>query len=130
MEATLSSERIIGKQVIDANGRIVGTVKDIALDLKSREFSLKVATKNGVEVSIQVEDIAASGDVLLLKKPVVMQEASAPAAAPVPTAEPLPTPQAAAPLPQAQPTGLCPACRYQNDPSSRFCIKCGTKLRP
>jgi len=133
MEATLAHESVVGKQVIDSNGRILGSVKDIALDLKSKGFSLKVVTKSGAEVSVQVEDIAASGDVILLNKTMMIQESSVPPATPAPTVQSPPTPQvpaAVAPAPQTQPTGLCPSCGYQNDPSSRFCIKCGTKLRP
>jgi sporulation protein YlmC with PRC-barrel domain len=133
MEATLSRERIVGKQVIDVNGHILGSVKDIALDLKSKEFSLKVTTRSGAEVSVQVEDIAASGDVILLNKPIMVQESSVLTAISAPTVQPPSAPQVPAPVPpapQTQPTGLCPSCGYQNDPGSRFCIKCGTKLRP
>ncbi|MEM2094050.1 MAG: zinc-ribbon domain-containing protein [Candidatus Bathyarchaeia archaeon] len=122
----MSSERILGKQVIDANGWIVGSVKDVAINLKSKELSFRVATKSGSEVFIRIEDIAASGDVILLSKPIVAQGASVSAPSPSTTqVEVAPTP-----APQAQPPGLCPVCHYQNDPGSRFCIKCGTKLKP
>ena len=132
MESSLSRERIVGKQVIDSNGHILGSVKDIALDLKSKAFSIKVATRSGAEVAVQVEDIAASGDVILLNKPIVVLENLGAAQAPPPVVQPAPLPQAPAPVAPAtaQPPGLCPSCGYQNDPSSRFCIKCGTKLRP
>jgi len=144
MEATLSREIIVGKQVIDSDGHILGSVKNIALDLKSKEFSLKVATRSGGEMSVQVDDIAASGDVILLNKVITIQESPAPTAAPAPVVISAPTvaptvvqpptapqaPAAVPPAPPTQPTGLCTSCGYQNDPSSRFCIKCGTKLRP
>jgi len=132
VEGSLSRERIVGKQVIDANGHILGSVKDIALDLKSKAFSIKVATRSGAEVAVQVEDIAASGDVILLNKPVMVPENLDAAQAPAPMIQPAPASQAPAAvvLAPSQAPGFCLSCGYQNDPSSRFCIKCGTKLKP
>ncbi len=137
MESSLSRERIVGKQVIDSNGHILGSVKDIALDLKSKAFSIRVTTRGGTEVGVQVEDIAASGDVILLNKPIIVPESPGSAQAPPPLIQPAPVQQPqppTAPTPvvsaPAQTLGLCPSCGYQNDTSSRFCIKCGTKLKP
>ena len=122
----LSRDKIVGKQVIDSNGMILGTVKDIAFDLPTGKMSITVADEAGKEIEIPNDDVSAVGDAVILKRPrteVVEGPKPTPAAPAKPAA-----PSPAAPSARA-PTGLCPNCGYQNDPNSRFCIKCGTKLR-
>jgi sporulation protein YlmC with PRC-barrel domain len=122
----LSRDKIVGKQVVDSDGMIVGTIQDVGFDLKAKDIALHILTKTGEETVIPGNTIAAAGDVILLGRPLK------PTQAPSMTQPTQPAPQQApAPSqpPQPQAPGLCPSCGYQNDPSSRFCIKCGTRLR-
>ena len=142
----LSRDKIVGKQVIDSNGMILGTVKDIAFDIPSAKMALTVVDDKGKQTEVASEDVAAVGDVVLLKNPEIKAEVGVrPAAsaltqapaqprtgAPGPTTVPSPTvTPGAAPAPAAKTgaSGLCTNCGYQNEPDSRFCIKCGTKLK-
>ena len=111
MSKFLSREKMAGKQVIDAEGMIVGTVKDIAVDIESKEIAFKVATKVGTEIDVVSDDISQVGDVILLKKALELPEVSEAAAA------------------ATRAPGLCPSCGYTNDPASKFCIKCGALMK-
>ena len=129
----LSRDKIVGKQVIDENGIISGTVKDITFDLPGGKMSIIIADDKGKETEILSDNVSAVGDVVLLtgsEKPAKPVIVAAKPVTPVTTVVPT-TP--AAPL-QPSPktsssTGLCPNCNYQNEPASHFCIKCGTKLK-
>ena len=101
----LSREAIVGKQVIDSNGIIVGDVKEVTFESAMKTIALNVTAKEGHEITIESNNISAFGDVVLLK----------------PKEQP----------PTAVPTasGLCRICGYQNSVSAIFCIKCGTKLQ-
>ena len=127
----LSREKIVGKQVIDENGMIAGTVKDITFDLPRGKMSIIMADDKGKETEISSDNVSAVGDVVLLtgsEKPVkaamVSSKPTTPAAA-VSAVPPAPLP----PSPKASSPGLCPNCNYQNETDSHFCIKCGTRLK-
>ena len=142
----LSRDKIVGKQVIDSNGTILGTVKDIAFDIPSAKMALTLVDAKGKATEVASEDVSAVDDVVLLRKPETKSEldvrpaasaltqapAQPRAGTPGPATGPSPvvTPGAApAPAAKTGPLGLCPNCGYQNEPDSRFCIKCGTKLK-
>jgi sporulation protein YlmC with PRC-barrel domain len=112
MSKFLSREKMAGKQVIDAEGMIVGNVKDIAVDIQSKEIAFKIATRAGTEIDVVSDDVSQVGDVILLKKALELPEVSEAAVA-TPTRAP----------------GVCPSCGYANDPASKFCIKCGTLMK-
>lgn len=124
MEQKYLSKDIIGKQVIDANAKIIGTVKDVSFDLAAKDINLIVSTKIGVDVVINVKDITGMDEVTLLSKSVEL---------------PAPKPQPASPTDVSPPTaattttsvepGFCGVCKYQNEADSNFCIKCGAKLK-
>jgi sporulation protein YlmC with PRC-barrel domain len=123
----LTRDKIIGKQVIDAKGVIMGTVKDLAFDLVARDFSLIVQANDETAITVDSKSVKVVGDVVLLA---VTAETFEPPAAPAPS-----TAAAAAPSvsPPAQPSlpktpGLCSGCGFQNEANSKFCIKCGSKL--
>jgi len=134
----LSRDKIVGKQVIDSNGTILGTVKDITFDLAQSKMSITIADEKGKETEVSSDDVSAVGDVVLLKRPReaeavgavsprvkgVVEAVEAPPR-PSPPTGPAPQPSVKAPTSP----GLCPNCGYQNEPASRFCIKCGTRLR-
>ena len=113
MSKFLSREKMAGKQVIDAEGMIVGSVKDIAVDIESKEIAFKIATRVGTEIDVVSDDVSQVGDVILLKKALELPGVSEAPAVAAPTLAP----------------GVCPSCGYANDPASKFCIKCGTLMK-
>jgi sporulation protein YlmC with PRC-barrel domain len=129
----LSREKIVGKQVIDENGIIAGTVKDITFDLPRGKMSIIMADDKGKETEISSDNVSAVGDVVLLtgsekpaKQIITVAKPTTPATT-VPSTTPVP-----APLPSTKTSstpGLCSNCNFQNEPESHFCIKCGTKLK-
>lgn len=126
----LSTEQIIGKQVIDSGARTIGTVQDLAFDLVSREIALTVVLNDQQEFTVTSSDVVGVGDVILLNK--VVDLATTPPSVKRKTTSPPPAEKAApvtAPRTEtpAKP-GLCKVCSFQNDEKSKFCIKCGTKL--
>lgn len=120
----LSRDKIVGKQVIDSNGMVLGTIKDIAFDLAQSKMSITVTDEKGKETEVSGDDVSAVGDVVILKRPRGTETVEAPPRSSPPT-KPAPPPGAKT----ATTPGLCPNCGYQNEPDSRFCIKCGTRLR-
>ena len=108
----LSRERMIGKQVIDSKGTIVGNVKDISVNLESKEIALLIAARTGAEVDVPSDDVLQVGDVILLSKEIELP----------------PLPEGAPPVLPTAPN-KCAKCGHLNAPDSRFCIKCGTELK-
>jgi len=134
----LSRDKIVGKQVIDSNGMILGTIKDIAFDLAQSKMSITIADEKGKETEVSSDDVSAVGDVVLLKRPREAQvvEAVSPRVKGVVEAVEAPARSSPPTGPASQPSvkaptspGLCPNCGYQNELASHFCIKCGTRLK-
>jgi len=126
-----SREYYVGKRVIDVDGMIVGNLKDINFDMAMKEIVFTVSTPGGTEVVLNQNDVSAVGDVVLLKssggvsKPPAVVTPSAPA----PSApQPAPAPPSPPEVVPSEPT-LCPKCGFRNEPTTKFCIKCGTRLR-
>jgi sporulation protein YlmC with PRC-barrel domain len=125
----LSRDKIVGKEVIDSNATIIGSVKDLALDLSSKNIALTILTKTGSDIIVGGDSIIVVGDVILLNKTIELSKIEnistpdKPQAAPQPTVTPQPQPTVTPPA-----SGLCNLCGYQNDANSKFCIKCGHKL--
>jgi sporulation protein YlmC with PRC-barrel domain len=121
-----SREYYVGKRIIDVDGMIVGNLKDINFDMAMKEIVFTASTPDGTEVTLNQNDVSAVGDVVLLKssgrvqKPTAAATPSAPQPAPAP-----PSPPEVVPF---EPT-LCPKCGFRNEPATKFCIKCGTRLR-
>ncbi len=119
----LSKENIVGKQVIDSNAIIIGNVKDMTYSFESKEVGLAITTKTGKEITVSGNNISKVGDVLLLNGRIDLSE--------TPSKQSTQAPISPQPIIEAKTSttpGLCRSCNFQNDPSSRFCIKCGTKL--
>lgn len=132
MERSLRSrEYYVGKRVIDIDGMIVGNLKDITFDMAMKEIAFTVSTPGGTEVALNQNDVSAVGDVILLKSSVGASKPPTPAtpSAPTPSApRPTPTPPSPPEVTPSEPT-LCPKCGFRNEPATKFCIKCGTRLR-
>lgn len=123
MDKKYLSRDVIGKQVIDPKAIVVGKVKDLSFDMASKNVTLIIAT-TGEDTTIDSNSIAAVGDVILLGKTL---ETSAPAPVTSTVMTPAQLKSQLAPQPPATP-GLCSNCGYQNEATSKFCIKCGSKL--
>jgi sporulation protein YlmC with PRC-barrel domain len=96
-EKSVTKDRLVGMTVIDSEGNIVGTVKDVGFTVGRAGISLSVEDKEGDIRDFAWDSIQGAGDFVLLK-PSAAQPSFA--AQPVQAAQ-----QAAQP---AQP--LCPTC--------------------
>ena len=63
----LTREALISMQVIDAKGRLVGKVKDIAFTVGKTGICLTVENETGEIQHIPWEDVQAASDFVLLK---------------------------------------------------------------
>lgn len=114
-EKSVTKDRLVGMTVIDSDGNIVGTVKDVGFTVGKAGISLSVEDKEGEIRDIAWDSIQGAGDFVLLKPS---------AAQPVVAAQPAQPAQAAAQ--QAQPT--CPTCsgplNYIQQYQRWYCYKC------
>ena len=98
--------------VIDSEGNIVGTVKDVGFTIGKAGISLSVESKNGSMTDISWDSIQGAGDYILLKP-----NAAQPAAAAT---------QPAQAAQSSQPT--CPTCKgplnYIQQYQRWYCYKC------
>jgi len=96
-EKSVTKDRLVGMTVIDSEGNIVGTVKDVGFTVGKAGISLSVEDKDGDIRDVAWDSIQGAGDFVLLK-PSANQPSFA--AQPVQAAQPA-----------AQPTQpLCPTC--------------------
>ena len=110
-EKSVTKDRLIGMKVIDGEGNLVGTVKDVGFTVGKPGISLSVEDKAGEIQDVPWENIQGAGDFVVLK----------PAAA-----EPSITAQPAQAAQAAQPT--CPTCKgplsYIQQYQRWYCYKC------
>ena len=92
-EKSVTKDRLVGMTVIDSEGNIVGTVKDVGFTVGKAGISLSIEDKDGDIRNVAWDNIQGAGDFVLLKPS---------AAQPVVAAQPVQAAQA------AQPT--CPTC--------------------
>ncbi len=96
-EKSVTKDRLVGMTVIDSEGNIVGTVKDVGFTVGKAGISLSVEDKDGDIRDVAWDNIQGAGDFVLLK-PAAAQPSFA--------AQPVQAAQQA-----AQPTQpLCPTC--------------------
>lgn len=100
-EKGVTKDALIGMQVIDAEGRLIGTVKDISFIVGKTGVSLYIENKKGESQNVAWDDVQAVGDFVLLK-PTRSQE--------------------------TQPQQMCPTCRgpltYIPQYQRWYCYKC------
>jgi sporulation protein YlmC with PRC-barrel domain len=104
-------DKLVGMKVIDAEGNILGTVKDLSFTVGKLGVSLNVEDKDGQIRDIPWENIQGVGDFVILK----------------PTAQSATETSVAAQT--AQPTQqICPTCRgplsYIQQYQRWYCYKC------
>jgi sporulation protein YlmC with PRC-barrel domain len=133
----LTKDKIIGKQVADTQAIIVGTVKDLSFDIVAKKIALTITTQDGEDINVESEAVKAIGDIVLLSN--TISELTKPIPEPQPPTStttlepsaPTPTESPKEPITQDKPTpakGLCASCGFQNEPTNKFCIKCGSKI--
>jgi sporulation protein YlmC with PRC-barrel domain len=66
-EKAMTKDRLIGMQVIDAEGNNAGTIKDIAFTVGKMGMTLIVETEKSGDMEVPWEQIQAAGDYVLLK---------------------------------------------------------------
>jgi sporulation protein YlmC with PRC-barrel domain len=103
-EKTVTKDALVGMQVIDADGLIVGDVKDVAFTVGKLGVSINVENKKGDTRNIAWEQIQAVGDVVILKQSLVVEEIT------VTTVSPTVMTQTAA-KPATTGTPICPTCK-------------------
>ncbi|MGC8999164.1 MAG: PRC-barrel domain-containing protein [Candidatus Bathyarchaeia archaeon] len=103
-EKTITKEKLVGMKVIDADGNLVGTVKDVSFTLGKIGISLSVEDKDGEIRDIPWENIQGAGDFVVLK----------------------PAAEVAAPTQPTQP--ICPTCKgplsYIQQYQRWYCYNC------
>lgn len=96
------TSEIIGKNVCDAYGSVLGSVVDVELDLESTPFSLIISShhssssRDSKELLIEAKEIARVKDIVLLKT--------------------------------GHEEKPCPKCGYVNRVAASYCRECGTAL--
>lgn len=63
----MTKDRLIGMQVYDSEGSLMGQVQDLAFTVGKMGMTLIVGTKSGESQEIAWEDIQAAGDIVVLK---------------------------------------------------------------
>jgi len=107
-EKSVTKDKLVGMTVIDSDGNIAGTVKDVGFTVGKAGISLSIEDKNGDIQDVAWDNIQGAGDFVLLKPN---------AAQPV---------QAAQPAQSSQPT--CSTCggplSYIQQYQRWYCYKC------
>jgi sporulation protein YlmC with PRC-barrel domain len=70
----LTRDALVSMQVIDAKGRLVGKVKDLAFAVGKTGIALTVESKDGQIQNIAWEDVQAATDFIILKPQLVQQD--------------------------------------------------------
>lgn len=112
-EKSVTRERLIGMQVIDGEGYLVGTVKDISFTIGKMDILLRIEGKDGATKEIPWGDVQAVGDFVLLR-PRPTQTVEVQQAQPVQV--------------QTQEAPICPTCKrpltWIQQYQRWYCYKC------
>ena len=113
-EKSITKDRLVGMAVIDQDGNIAGTVKDVGFTVGKAGISLSIESKNGDVQDVAWDNIQGAGDFVLLKPTTAQPES---------TAQPAQAAQAAQ---SSQPT--CQTCggqlSYIQQYKRWYCYKC------
>jgi len=66
-EKSITRDKLVNMQVIDAQGHLLGTVKDVAFTIGKTGISLQVENKKGESRNIVWEEVQAIGEFIILK---------------------------------------------------------------
>ncbi len=103
----LTRDALVSMQVIDAKGKLMGKVNDVAFAVGKMGISLTIEDEKGETHNVAWEDVQAASDFIILKPQIVQQSPYQPQQQPTQTAaQPAQQPQSA-----QQPTQpVCPTC--------------------
>ncbi len=118
----LSKDKLVGKQVIDSSAMIIGNAKDLTFDFEAKEIGLTITAKTGGEIVVSGSNVISVGDVILLNKRIELPEVNSTTSQSTYSSPPIKEPTV------STTPGLCRVCNFQNEATSKFCIKCGSKL--
>ena len=110
-------QQVIGLQVIDTKGSMVGNVKDVSIDFEAKNISFRITAKNNAELDFGWDDVQSVQDVVLLKKEIDLP--STPSSDQTSTTNP----------PTVHALIICPTCGSSTPAHSKFCSKCGAALK-
>jgi sporulation protein YlmC with PRC-barrel domain len=116
-DKSVTKDKLVGMKVVSADGKLVGTVKDVGFTIGKAGISLTIEDAEGETQDIAWENIQGAVDFVVLKP--VVQAAT----------EPVPVVQTAQPVQQAQQTQpVCPTCKnplsYIQQYQRWYCYNC------
>lgn len=116
-DKSVTKDKLVGMKVVSADGKLVGTVKDVGFTIGKAGISLTIEDVEGETQDIAWENIQGAVDFVVLKP--VVQAAT----------EPVPVVQTAQPVQQAQQTQpVCPTCKnplsYIQQYQRWYCYNC------
>jgi len=134
----VKQEEIIGKVVVNMKAEKLGEVKDVAYDNSGRK-ALIISSSQGIDKIYPFDQAVAIKDVILLdeNKTQTMLRTPVPPGTQIPYGTTLTPINAPPPIPRFQTppnnapaitTKICPSCKRENRPQSRFCVQCGNPL--
>jgi len=119
-------EDVIGKTVVDANGKILGKVSDIGFDIKG---NLVIVIGEGDDQNyVFFSNIQAVGDVVILKTAGIETQETGAGGGHAAISGSNPTAQQHASQPPRHDVIYCPECGHPNPVGSKFCENCGSKI--
>jgi sporulation protein YlmC with PRC-barrel domain len=101
----LTRDALVSMQVIDAKGRLIGKVKDVAFAVGKMGIALTVENENGETQNVAWEEVQAAADFIILK-PVAQSTYQQSTYQPVQQ----PTQTVAQPAQQSASQPICPTC--------------------
>ncbi|MEM1966082.1 MAG: PRC-barrel domain-containing protein [Candidatus Caldarchaeum sp.] len=116
--------KLIGMQVYNPDGSLVGTVSDIELAIGGGEISLQVMSRYNVPERVPWSMVAAAGDIIILKEKIELKQPEAPAATTYIPPAAQPTPQQPRPGIFSSVTSRLPLGRKEK----AACPTCGKEL--
>ncbi|MCS7136556.1 MAG: PRC-barrel domain-containing protein [Nitrososphaerota archaeon] len=114
----LTRSQLIGKQVYNPDGTLVGTINDVELIIDRNEVALQVQTKYRTVEYIPWTRVNAVGDIVLLKEKVEIQ---------APQAPPLEVPKPVSQTVTEKLGGIGESIKSLVKPSNVKCPSCGEK---
>lgn len=101
----LTRDALVSMQVIDAKGRLIGKVKDVAFAVGKMNIALTVENEDGETQNIAWEDVQAASDFIVLKPQLFQQSTDQPQ-----QQQQQPVQTVAQPAQQQSTQPLCPTC--------------------
>jgi sporulation protein YlmC with PRC-barrel domain len=101
----LTRDALVSMQVIDAKGRLIGKVKDVAFAVGRMGISLTVESEGGEIQNVAWEDVQGAADFIILKPQQAAQSTYQPQ-----MQQQQPAQTAAQPAQQQSTQPLCPTC--------------------